>query len=70
MTKLLALFLRLVIEGACQSPLLSAIFQLGLEFVQQTSLLLQLIAKNLLVCMELSVLSLWNKFKIKINFKF
>lgn len=65
MTKLFALLFRLAIESACQSPLLSAIFQFGLELVEQASLLLQLIAEDLLVSVELSVLSLWKRFQLE-----
>lgn len=65
MTKLFALLFRLAIESACQSPLLSAIFQFGLELVEQASLLLQLIAEDLLMSVELSVLSLWKGFQLE-----
>lgn len=58
MAQLLALLLRLVVEGSRQRPFLTTILKLGFELVEQATFLLKLIAENLLVCVELTVLSL------------
>lgn len=49
MAQLLALLLRLVVEGSRQRPFLTTILKLGFELVEQATFLLKLIAENLLV---------------------
>lgn len=58
MAQLFALLLRLVVEGSRQRPFLTTVLKLGFELAEQATFLLKLIAENLLVCVELTVLSL------------
>lgn len=58
MTELLALLFRLGIESPSQRPLLPTIFEFSFKFVEESPLLLKLIAENLFMRVELTVLSL------------